>query len=375
MPSGSTTEHPSLPTAAQLLLLRAALVDGQTACDSFSAWKKATGFARYDEIDFASTRLLPMVYRNLVRAGHTDPWMNKLVGLHRYHWIQNASAQQRLLEIASALNGGGLEFVAVGGLALWAGRYIDDLGERPMLDGEFLVSNADAPRVRQTLTYLGWRTATNTLPPIAGWQSEWWRSAGRPLVRINYRWLPRPYPVLRVERLLAHAEAAEISSVPLRIPDATDQLLYTCISNRQRRADDAHRTIWVADALCILQRSGSTIDWHRFYRDASLLGCEATLEASLVYLARNFAIELPTRTSLTPQESRSNRPAATRSIWARLVESASVTRPWRDYVAAEQTARREPSAVAWLQYWGWRMRCELVRPFSDRRTSTATHRR
>jgi hypothetical protein len=311
-----------LPTTAQLLLLRAALGDGQSAYESFTAWKKAAGYASYDEIDFASTRLLPMVYRNLARAGHDDPWMSKLLGLHRYHWIQNASAQQRLLEIASALNDEGLEFVAVGGLALWAGRYVDDLGERPMLDGEFLVSNADAPKVRQSLVSLGWRTATKMLPPIAGWQSEWWQSTGRPLVRINFRWLPKPYPVLRVERLLTYAEAAEIASVPLRIPDATDQLLYACIGNRQWRADDAHRTIWVADTFRILQRSGPKIDWDRFYRDAKLLQSVSALDESLAYLQRQFNVELPANwtgdTTGTAATSRQNRPHVGRAPLARL---------------------------------------------------------
>jgi hypothetical protein len=383
MPSTAKMERRLLlPTATQLLLLRAALGDGRAACDSFAAWKKATGYANYDEIDFASTRHLPMVYRNLACAGHDDPWMNKLVGLHRYHWIQNAGAQQRLLEIAAAFNDGGTQFVAVGGLALWAGHYIDDLGERPMLNGEFLVSNADAPKIRQSLMSLGWRTATRMLPPIAGWQSEWWQSTGRPLVRINFRWLPKPYPVLRLERLLAYAEAAEIASVPLRIPDATDQLLYACVGNRQWRADDAHRTIWVADALRILQRSGSRIDWDRFYLDATLLRSVATLHESLAYLQRHFELESPagwtaraTETSVAPEPDWPNPRSGRRSIWSRLVETATVAHPWQDYVAAEQTARREPSAAAWLQYCGWRVRCELSRAFSARRKGSAANHR
>jgi hypothetical protein len=383
MPSISTIERQLLlPTAAQRLLLRAALGEGQAAYDSFTAWKKAAGYASYDEIDFVSTRLLPMVYRNLARAGHDDPWMNKLVGLHRYHWIQNASAQQRLLEIAAAFNDEGLEFVAVGGLALWAGRYINDLGERPMLDGEFLVSNADAPKIRKSLMSLGWRTATKMLPPIAGWQSEWWQSTGRPLVRINFRWLPKPYPVLRVERLLAHAEAAEIASVPLRIPDATDQLLYACVGNRQRRADDAHRTIWVADTFRVLQRSGSKIDWDRFYRDARLLQSVSAIDESLAYLQRQFNVQFPagwtaeaTKTAIAPEQNRPNPGSTPRSIWSRLMETTSVARPWQDYIAAEQTARREPSAVAWLQYCGWRVRCELSRAFAVRRQESAANHR
>ena len=317
-----------------------------------------------------------MVYRNLVRAGHTDPWMNKLVGLHRYHWIQNASAQQRLLEIASALNSGGLEFVAVGGLALWAGRYIDDLGERPMLDGEFLVSNADAPRVRQTLTSLGWRTATNTLPPIAGWQSEWWRSAGRPLVRINYRWLPKPYPGVAARTACwptprrRRFQACRCGFPTRRISCSTPALAV---------ASDGLTThiarFGLPTRFCILQRSGSRIDWHRFYRDASLLRCEATLETSLIYLARNFAIELPTRTSLTPRiadQIGQPRPVQFGPGWSRARLShgpGEIMSPQ----SKQRDANHRPPPGCNIGVGG----CDAnwFVPFSDRRTSTVTHHR
>jgi hypothetical protein len=381
MPTASTQRHLLTPNATELLLLKAAFAEPDAASVAFAAWKTATGYSNYDEIDFAATRLLPLVYRNLVRAGLTDPWINKLRGLQRYHWIQNAAAQQRFLEVAVALNDLDARFVVLEGLALWAGRYIDDLGERPLLAGELLLSSADAAKARRALASLGWQSTTKILPPIAGWQSEWWQSDDRSPLRINYRWLPKPYPVLRFGRLLEHAERVTIAGISLLIPDTTDQLLHACLSNRQERADGAHRTIWVADSLRILQRGGPRIDWDRLRRDATNLGCMALLTDSLACLRENFGVELSAGAldvvgavnATAGQFSPASR-ISPASLWSRLAQTKSITRPWRDYAAAEETAERKPSTAAWFQYWGWRMRCEVERAVTSRRKRAALNR-
>ncbi len=83
------------PDATQELLLRAALVEGQTGHDAFTQWKRAAGFVEYSDVDFFATYLLPSVYGNLTRAGIADPWSPQLFGLHRYHWTRNATRSAR----------------------------------------------------------------------------------------------------------------------------------------------------------------------------------------------------------------------------------------------------------------------------------------
>ena len=70
-------------TPNQLLLLRAALGSGDEALASWSAWKERVGL---DRAEAASQRLLPLVYRNLVRLGADDPELPKLKGLPLVMW-------------------------------------------------------------------------------------------------------------------------------------------------------------------------------------------------------------------------------------------------------------------------------------------------
>ena len=121
------------PSATQELLLRAALCDGPQAREAFTAWKKASGFAQYADVDPLSTNLLTRVYGNLARSGISDPWLPQLAGLHRYHWTKNAARQRTLLEVVEHFHSAGLEFVVCDSFALLIGGHFSDLGERPFL--------------------------------------------------------------------------------------------------------------------------------------------------------------------------------------------------------------------------------------------------
>ncbi len=64
-------DHPGwYPTRQQELLLRAALLDGDSARESWKEWRSAIDI---DLIDLGSQRLLPLLYRNLNRLEIEDP--------------------------------------------------------------------------------------------------------------------------------------------------------------------------------------------------------------------------------------------------------------------------------------------------------------
>src|SRR3990172_3071094 len=77
----------SWPTAQQELLLRAALQQGSEALNAWEMWKKAVPF---DQMDPASVRLLPLVYRNMqTQCDLEDPLLQKLKGVYRHAWAMN----------------------------------------------------------------------------------------------------------------------------------------------------------------------------------------------------------------------------------------------------------------------------------------------
>jgi hypothetical protein len=344
----------------QELLLRAALNEGEPAREAFVEWKQATGFAQYADVDFLSTYLLPCVYGNLARSGTAEPWLAQMAGLHRYHWAQNAARQRTLIAVAERLHASGLQFVLWGGFALWAGRYLDDLGQRPRLDWELLLAPSDGLLARRMLTSLGWRASTAALPPVAGWRSEGWHGPEDRTIQVHFRWLPKPYPVVGIGRLLRHARVVDLGGLPLYIPDATDLLLQACVGGRRFQGCSAGRFLWVADAVRILRGSRSELDWDRLLRESRPLCTLFALREALEYLRAAFDAPIPDAWLAEAWEV--NIPRSERRPFERLVKRRSssaarlamLRRPLAGYVAAEQAAGRTPSAGGLLHYFAWR---------------------
>ena len=75
-----------LPSAAQRLLLEAALGDGEAAVAAAREWSLLVDL---DRIDFGSFRLLPLLVRNLERLDIELPSSDRLRGIYRRCWYRN----------------------------------------------------------------------------------------------------------------------------------------------------------------------------------------------------------------------------------------------------------------------------------------------
>lgn len=352
------------PSAADELLLLAALGDGLAARNALADWKSACGFAKYDDVDFLSTYLLAWVYGNLKRAGQPDPWLAQLAGLHRYHWTRNAASMKCLVELIARMHAGGLQPVLRGGFALLAGEYFSDLGERPLLDAELFVSAADGLLTRRILSGLGWR-AVGAIPPVAGWRSENWRGTKNTSIQVHYRWLPKPYPVVGIDRVLRHSRTVKFGGLAVRIPDAADLLLQAVVGGRRFDGDRARQFLWVADAVRIVRRSESQLDWQRLLRESRPLCALQPLRDALRYIRDRFSAQVP---DAWLREARQIEiPPAELAPYQRSVRRCSgiaagpvvARRPWDGYLAAEHAAGRNPSARGMLRYLGWRIATRL----------------
>lgn len=348
------------PNPTQQLLLRAALFDSRLALESFGEWKQASGFRQYSDVDFLATHLLAAVYGNLTRANLSDPWLAQMAGLHRYHLAKNAARQRTLLQLAERLNDLHLQFVVIGGFALFAGQYLNDLGERPFLDADLLLAPADAPTIRRSLQSLGW-AAASTAPPIAGWRAESWRGPEKQLLELRYQWLPRPYPVVGVGRLLERSCKVDFAGQPIRIPDPADLLAEACIGGRRFQNDAARRFLWVADGVRILKRGANDIDWDRMLSESRPYQTLLPLREALHFLRREFEAPVPAdwldRAWSVAIPQAELRPFY-QSIKHQLASPPQIPlrrRPWDGYVAAERAANRSPSATGMLRYLAWRV--------------------
>lgn len=233
---------------AETLLLRAAGLDDPES--ALSAWRRFRALVPEGEEDKSERRLLPLVCRNLRRAGHSDPGLNNAyanaVGANARILGQTAPALRALAE-------SGIPTLVLKGTALLVAHY-KDLGARPMSDVDVLVPAARITEAIDRLESIGWRGEADR---------SWLRREahadtiaspeGLSLDLHRYATYEARYAEAN-EGFFAAASPALVSGVGTLAMSAADQLLHTVVHGL--RWSIARSPIWVADAQTLLRNGG-----------------------------------------------------------------------------------------------------------------------
>ncbi len=304
------------PNAEQILLLRAALAE--EPAEALACWERWRQMADFENLDYGSHRLLPLLQRNLVRHGAgPHPWLGRMKGLHRHTWVRNQQLFAGLSGLVRALRAElDSPVMLLKGAALALQAY-PDMGLRPMEDCDFLVPRAAAPAALVLLERHGWR-------PVAGWamvgrpiaeMSDYWRqfshaqnfvfgderSAGQSCgVDLHWRALADTGTSGELnENLWLRASAGSLpDGTPVLLPAPTDLLCQVCLHGL--RANDVPPVRWAADAAILLRQataagagSQAAIDWTRLQRFAVEHAVTKRLGATLDFLAQALGLPVP----------------------------------------------------------------------------------
>jgi hypothetical protein len=97
-------------------------LEREAAIEAWCEWKAAVDLDRIDE---GSSRLLPLLYRNLHSYGVRDPMMQRYKGVHRLTWYKNHLLFHHLLPLVRAFQQEGIETMLLKGAALTLAHYRD----------------------------------------------------------------------------------------------------------------------------------------------------------------------------------------------------------------------------------------------------------
>jgi hypothetical protein len=240
------------PNDRQRLLLRAALLEGERGA---AAWRELQPGFSLDELDTASTALLPLLHRQLERRGVDDPLLPRLSGVYRRTWYVN---QLRLDEVRGAL--GALQEAELDPLVVesWElpARWYGDLGLRPTAELHVLVRS----------TVVGDKCVVHTrlFDDFAGAEAEdLWEPA------IDF----------------------DLGGVAARTLGPADELLDVCL--RGARTNAWPSILWIADAATVLAAAGSELDWERLVRQARRIRATLRLRDALVFLRDELEAAFP----------------------------------------------------------------------------------
>jgi hypothetical protein len=281
---------------SQLLLLRAALLEGTAAAEAAEEWfasardAAAQGFIGLEQ---GSRRLLPLVYRN-VKEALAPELRNTLRQVFLHYWADNQKLFRRLEERLAWFQKNGIPSMALKGVALSVLHYRDK-AIRPMSDFDILVPEDLAPDVTARLQREGWDVDDYS------WHAPQHTYFYRHIHAIS---LTHPehgefdlhWHVLHAATFPGADRAFWDASVPLslgtistRALNPTDQLLHACVHGYTSNVVAPIR--WIADALTILRTS--QVDWSRLVTLAQHLRVSIPLTATLSFLRDTFPAPIP----------------------------------------------------------------------------------
>lgn len=277
------------PTPAQELLLRAALLQGEQAFESWNEWRRKVNI---DVIDYGSHRMVPQLYRNLQRHGIKDAQIDRLKGVYRYYLYKNEILMHRVGSLLAAFAEAGIDTMVLKGAALIQ-LYYRESGLRPMLDADVLVHASQAEQAMELMSELEWKAVRYKQPqrriPIV--HSTPFEDSGGRQVDLHWHLFWECFNAKDVENYWKHAIPIQIGGVQTLALSHTDQLLHTCWHGA--RWNEVPPIRWVADAMAILGSSAGEIDWAGLLEKTQRHRIVLPVKDSLEYLKKKFDAPVP----------------------------------------------------------------------------------
>jgi len=236
------------PTAEQLLVLHAALDPAPAAAAAWRRWRAAVEF---DDVDHGSTRLLPLVYRNLGADAFDAEVAGRLRGLYRRSWSHNQLIFKRAAETIALLEDAGIETLLTKGASLALLSY-GDVGVRPMDDVDVLVPIERTMAAIDALSAAGWKPDHKD-PPAWTRVHHSLGFAGPDRGEVDLHWFSLWQPASDVE-LWRASVPLELAGAATRAPCPADQLLLACVHGTPWSPLPPFR--WIADAITVIRSAG-----------------------------------------------------------------------------------------------------------------------
>ncbi len=295
-------------------LLRAALLDRAVAQAEFALWRRDRDL---DALDPASTRLLPLVARNLEGgAPPDDPFQRRVAAVARAAWLKAQTVVARARPLLAALGGAGVSPLLIKGWAV-APAYAGDARLRPMDDLDFAVPRSARALAWRLLLEQGFRPIGDIAETHGALDRRisWNFSAGG-AADVDLHWhlldfAPRDEMDRAIER---DAVESDLAGIPCRVLAPEDAFLSAVL--HAARWEPVRPVRWAADAVLLVRARGAEFGWDRLIERARAAHAEAPLASALDYLARRLGLPVPQR-----QRRRLSRPP----LWRRIEHRAALT--------------------------------------------------
>ncbi len=285
----------SFPNRAETEFLKLVLSDDAAFPARFERWSREIVL---DDVDYATQRLLPLVYLRLTALGLTDvPIFGRLRGIYKLAWVQNQRLLYALDQVAAKFESLGIRMLMLKGVPLLALAY-RDVGARFLGDADILIDRRDIKKALSAMTSDQWELHSDFFPNADYFTNESLALITKEAsfcnkqdIEIDIHW--RLFDVsgndddVPFDQWWADSLPFEFKGRTYRTLSPEDMLLHVIVHGSP---NNPQRTLrWVADAVTIIR--SFTIDWDRFARLTESSGRAVEVCVAAGYLLEHGFVE------------------------------------------------------------------------------------
>ncbi|MEJ2146326.1 MAG: nucleotidyltransferase family protein [Acidobacteriota bacterium] len=274
------------PDRAERELLRAGLGRDESVPKAWLHWKSLVG---WENADFESVRLLPLVYRNLRMHGIEDPLLPRLRGILLRNVYQQTLCFNRVARLLGQFDSEGIDCLLLEGAPLCLLHY-GGIGMRPMDDVDLLVRRTQLPQVFEILRSDHWETKFPSVSAITrAVRACPFQDGSGTDIDLHWNVVEASDDPSLEDSFWQGAVPFEFIGRPRNTLNPTDLLLHVVA---HAIPGNGTRTLrWIPDAVLVMRTS--EIDWERFCREARKRTVSARSALALAYLDEQGFQDVP----------------------------------------------------------------------------------
>jgi hypothetical protein len=280
-------------------VLKAALLP---PADAAPYWEALLPSLDLDHLDGETTRVLPMVYRNLESTGALGAETGRLKGLYRRTWYGNQKLFHELARLLEVLSGAGIATVLLKGMAMTETHY-GDRGVRAAADLDVLVRPEETARAVDALASDSWRLAErfgwygDELTPEVLRRIHAYPMSSERGADCDMHWhldddqVASDAAYKNIERVWERTIPLQVGDAKTSVLDPAAALVHACAHGVTRSQTASIR--WIADAYTLVNTPDKPVEWDVVVRLAMALRAVLPMQVACDYLAKRFQAPIP----------------------------------------------------------------------------------
>jgi hypothetical protein len=305
MPSASSPEIAGLlqylrrhwPSGRQILLLKCALSDRETAMAAWAEWNRQTTL---DKASAAEVRLLSSAGARVAEFAPDTPALARLKGAKRYIFTRTQVTIATCRPLLAALAQAGVRLMLIKGAARVA-EVPKLASERTLRDVDILVPHDELARAYAVIEAAGWTAKLANIWAVDGGLAERLavqhavglrppdaKASGS--VDLHHFTTQMNRNIGDDDPLWVRARPASFGGVSLLVPDATDAALVT-LSHALMYSPTDKTSDWALDVAAVI--NAGAMDWPRLVAMATERQTEVFIAAPLLLLRDEIGLAVP----------------------------------------------------------------------------------